>query len=65
MKRKRTNYRLRKLIVPKSPMVVLNEMVGAVHYAFVDNPPMPYLDAFVPNLYTAQCVVRAAATSAT
>ncbi len=63
VKKKRANYRLRKLISPKSPIQVLNEMVGAVHYTFVDNPPMPPHVAeqmqvqMQCRLYTARCAV--------
>ena len=62
MKRKRVNYRLRKLISPKAPIQVLNEMIGAVHYNFVDNPPMPphMMEQMQCNLYTAQCIVSTA-----
>ncbi len=59
IKKKRVNYRLRKLIAPKSPVQILNEIVGAVHYDFVDNPPMPehMLEQMNYRLYTAQCTV--------
>ena len=60
MKRKRINFRLRKVIVPKSPIMVLNEMVGAVNYNFVDtHPPMPMQPGQPPmQLFTATCNVR-------
>ena len=60
MKRKRINFRLRKVIVPKSPIMVLNEMVGAVNYNFVDtHPPMPMHPGQPPmQLFTATCTVR-------
>ena len=58
VKKKRINFRLRKLIVPKAPLMVLNEMVGAVNYQFVDNPPMPMMNpAMQMQMYTAQCWV--------
>ena len=52
-KKKRINFRLRKLITPKAPVMVLNEMVGAVTYTFVEPSMVP-----VPgNFFTAQCEV--------
>ena len=59
VKRKRINFRLRKVIVPKSPIMVLNEMVGAVNYTFVDtHPPMPNMPNQPPmQLFTAVCTV--------
>ena len=58
VKRKRINFRLRKMIVPKAPLMVLNEMVGAVNYQFVDNPPMPMMNPGMQmQMYTAQCWV--------
>lgn len=56
IKKKRTNYRLRKIIIPKAPLMVLNEMVGSVNYNFIDNPPMP-VQPGMPHLFTAQCTV--------
>ncbi len=63
VKRKRVNYRLRKLIAPKAPLQVLNEMVGAVSYSFVDNPQGGFPPGMAEHmqfhsLYTAQCVVE-------
>jgi len=60
VKRKRINFRLRKVIVPKSPIMVLNEMVGAVNYNFVDtHPPMPMQPGQPPmQLFTATCNVE-------
>jgi len=60
VKRKRINFRLRKVIVPKSPIMVLNEMVGAVNYNFVDtHPPMPMQPGQPPmQLFTATCTVE-------
>jgi len=60
VKRKRINFRLRKVIVPKSPIMVLNEMVGAVNYNFVDtHPPMPNMPNQPPmQLFTAACTVE-------
>ena len=48
------------MIVPKSPIMVLNEMVGAVNYNFVDtHPPMPMQPGQPPmQLFTATCNVR-------
>lgn len=59
IKKKRINFRLRKIISPKAPIMVLNEMVGAVSYQFVDNPPMPMMNPMMAgHLFTAQCSVR-------
>jgi len=57
IKKKRNNFRLRKLIVPKAPLMVLNEMVGQVSYTFVDNPPdvMAQVRPGMPPLFTAKC----------
>jgi len=60
IKKKRNNFRLRKLIVPKAPLMVLNEMVGQVNYTFVDNPPevAAQMRPGLPPLFTAQCKVE-------
>jgi len=59
IKKKRNNFRLRKLIVPKAPLMVLNEMVGQVAYTFVDNPPDVMAQMAqrpnMPPLFTAKC----------
>lgn len=58
VKKKRTNFRLRKVIVPKAPLMVLNEMVGSVNYTFLDtSSPMPNMGTVPMHLFTAQCVV--------
>ena len=58
IKKKRTNYRLRKVIVPKAPLMVLNEIVGSVNYTFLNTPPIPNSMGTAPiQLFTAQCVV--------
>jgi len=58
VKKKRTNFRLRKVIVPKAPLMVLNEMVGSVNYIFLNTPPMPNSMGTAPlQLFTAQCIV--------
>lgn len=43
-------------MTPKSPLMVLNEMVGSVTYNFVDNPQVP-MNPGMPHLFTAQCNV--------
>ena len=64
MKRKRVNFRLRKIIVPKAPIMVLNEMVGAVGYMFAEAPNAPRMMMMHGpggqpfKLFTAQCMVR-------
>lgn len=59
VKKKRTNFRLRKVIVPKAPLMVLNEMVGSVNYTFLNTPPIPNTMGTPPmHLFTAQCVVN-------
>jgi len=63
IKKKRSNFRLRKMIVPKAPLCVLNEMVGQVNYSFVDTHPgavaqaNAHLRPGMPKmeLFTAQC----------
>lgn len=59
IKKKRTNFRLRKEIVPKAPLMVLNEMVGSVNYTFLNTPTIPnHMGNMQPmQLFTAQCVV--------
>jgi hypothetical protein len=56
VRKKRINFRLRKILTPKSPLMVLNEMVGSVTYNFVDNPQVP-MNPGMPHLFTAQCNV--------
>ena len=58
IKKKRINFRLKKILAPKSPLMILNEMVGAVNYSFVDTPaPMIPPGPGMPHLFTAQCTV--------
>nr|ADD38452.1 Double-stranded RNA-specific editase 1 [Lepeophtheirus salmonis] len=57
VKRKRTNYRLRKIIIPKSPLMVLNEIVGSVTYKFVEST-VPSTINGMATLFTAQCTVE-------
>eukprot|EP00096_Caligus_rogercresseyi_P009461 TRINITY_DN321_c0_g2_i1.p1 TRINITY_DN321_c0_g2~~TRINITY_DN321_c0_g2_i1.p1 ORF type:complete len:298 (-),score=105.85 TRINITY_DN321_c0_g2_i1:287-1180(-) len=56
-KRKRTNYRLRKSIVPKCPLMVLNEMIGSVNYSFVENST-PSLANGANQHFTAVCTIE-------
>ena len=56
IRKKRMNFRLRKVLTPKSPLMVLNEIVGGVNYTFVDTPTS-MLTPGIPHLFTAQCVV--------
>ena len=56
VRRKRMNFRLRKVLTPKSPLMVLNEIVGGVNYTFVDTPST-MLTPGIPHLFTAQCEV--------
>jgi len=69
IKKKRSNFRLRKMIVPKAPLCVLNEMVGQpnqVQYTFVDTDPMAMAQANAHirpgmpkmELFTAQCTLE-------
>lgn len=58
VQKKRNNYRLRRLVAPKAPLTVLNEMVGAqdpVQYQFIENTGGA--PAGVPTLFTAQASV--------
>jgi len=58
IKKKRINFRLKKILAPKSPLMILNEMVGSVNYSFVDTPaPMMPPGPGMPHLFTAQCTV--------
>ena len=57
VKKKRANYRLRKMLSPKSPLMVVNEMVGSVTYNFVDAPVGGGMAPGIPHLFTAQCIV--------
>lgn len=73
IKKKRSNFRLRKMLVPKAPLCVLNEMVGQVpslpnqvQYTFVDTHPGAVAQANshmrpgMPKmeLFTAQCTLE-------
>ena len=42
---------------PKSPLMVVNEMVGSVSYNFIDAPAGGGMAPGIPHLFTAQCVV--------
>ena len=58
VRKRRMNFRLRKVLTPKSPLMVLNEIVGGVTYDFVDNPPQMMTPGIPqPHLFTAQCTV--------
>jgi len=68
IKKKRSNFRLRKMLVPKAPLCVLNEMVGQpnqVQYTFVDTHPGAVAQANAHmrpgmpkmELFTAQCTL--------
>jgi len=57
IRKKRINFRLRKLLSPKSPLMVVNEMVGSVTYNFIDAPAGGGMAPGIPHLFTAQCVV--------
>ncbi|XP_059090473.1 uncharacterized protein LOC131886224 isoform X1 [Tigriopus californicus] len=63
IKRKRANYRLRKLIAPKSPILLLNEMIGTTPFTFEEGPimggPTPV------RLVTAHCEVEGQVFSGT
>jgi len=56
VRKRRINFRLRKILTPKSPLMVLNEIVGGVNYTFVDTPTS-MLTPGIPHLFTAQCTV--------
>jgi len=66
IKKKRSNFRLRKQLVPKAPLCVLNEMVGQVSYTFVETNPMHVQQANANvrpgmpkmELFTAQCEIE-------
>jgi len=69
IKKKRSNFRLRKMLVPKAPLCVLNEMVGQpnqVQYTFVDTHPGALAQANMGmrpgmpkmELFTAQCTLE-------
>jgi len=58
------NFRLRKILTPKSPLMVLNEIVGGVNYTFVDTPTS-MLTPGIPHLFTAQCAVEGETFSGT
>merc|ERR1712086_408988 len=64
IRKKRMNFRLRKVLTPKSPLMVLNEIVGGVNYAFVDTPTS-MLTPGIPHLFTAQCVIEGETFSGT
>lgn len=54
--KKRHNYRLRKLVAPKAPLTVLNELLGTqepVTYTFQDSGPHEH----VPHMFTALTTV--------
>ena len=66
IKKKRSNFRLRKQLVPKAPLCVLNEMVGQVSYTFVETNPLHVQQANAHvrpgmpkmELFTAQCEIE-------
>lgn len=64
IRKKRMNFRLRKVLTPKSPLMVLNEIVGGVNYTFVDTPTS-MLTPGIPHLFTAQCVIEGETFSGT
>jgi len=64
VRKKRMNFRLRKILTPKSPLMVLNEIVGGVNYTFVDTPSNMMTQA-IPHLFTAQCEVEGETFSGT
>jgi len=64
VRKRRMNFRLRKILTPKSPLMVLNEIVGGVNYTFVDTPTS-MLTPGIPHLFTAQCVVEGETFSGT
>jgi hypothetical protein len=64
IRKKRINFRLRKLLSPKSPLMVVNEMVGSVTYNFIDAPPTGMAPG-IPHLFTAQAVVEGSTFSGT
>lgn len=57
VKKKRINFRLRKILSPKSPLMVLNELAGSVSYSFVDTSPTMMAPG-IGHLFTAQCMVN-------
>merc|ERR1711963_471808 len=57
IRKKRMNFRLRKILTPKSPLMVLNEIVGGVNYTFVDTPSQ-MMTPGIPHLFTAQCEIE-------
>ena len=60
VRKKRINFRLRKILTPKSPLMVLNEMAGSVNYNFVETPlKVSMTTPGIPHLFTAQCTVSA------
>jgi len=64
VRKKRMNFRLRKILTPKSPLMVLNEIVGGVNYTFVDTPST-MLTPGIPHLFTAQCEIEGETFSGT
>jgi len=57
VRKKRINFRLRKILTPKSPLMVLNEMTGSVNYNFVETPSAMGGTPGIPHLFTAQCSI--------
>jgi len=64
IRKKRMNFRLRKILTPKSPLMVLNEIVGGVNYTFVDTPSQ-MMTPGIPHLFTAQCEIEGETFSGT
>jgi hypothetical protein len=62
--KKHMNFHLRKVLTPKSPIMVLNEIVDGVNYTFVDTPTS-MLTPGIPHLFTAQCVIEGETFSGT
>jgi len=63
--KKRNNFRLRRMLAPKAPLMVVNELVeqGPVKYIFVEPPSQPAPG--MPKLYTAEATLMGETFSGT
>jgi len=52
--RRRRNFRLKKMLTPKAPIMVLNELLGQTKVIYEVSEPMPQVIRTQPALYTAR-----------
>merc|ERR1712025_1320904 len=60
VQKRRRNFRLKKMIIPKAPVMILHELLGStVHYDVADPiPPQPGMVGIVPMLFIAKTIYQ-------